>query len=142
MSTLEGTARNWSVYLIYNPVHNCTYIGATTDVQRRLRQHRQEIVGGAKSTGRKGPTWNLVCFLGGFATQSEAYRWEKLIKGRCRGYKPRVLGFWNVHKGICPVHPKKPKLPSYPVPKQIKLYFFDQPADNIIVAGDSASELT
>jgi len=121
--------KEWSVYLLYNPEHKRTYIGATTDVKRRLRQHRQEIVGGAKSTTKLGKNWNLICFLGGFANQSEAYRWEKLLKSRCRGYKPRVFGFANVAEGLCPVNPKKPKLPAYPVPKKIVLYFSDIKTD-------------
>lgn len=123
--------KEWQVYLLYNTDHKRTYIGATTDVKRRLRQHRQEIVGGAKSTTKLGKNWNLVCFLGGFATQSEAYRWEKILKSRCRGYKPRVFGFANVGEGKCPINPKRPKLPAYPVPKKIVLYFFAPSTDNI-----------
>jgi predicted GIY-YIG superfamily endonuclease len=141
MSTLESTARNWSVYLIYNPNLNRTYIGATTDVTRRLRQHRQEIVGGARSTS-KDPDWRLVGYLSGFPSQSEAYRWEKILKSRCRGYKQRVMGLALIASGKCPENPKKPKLPVYSMGYKISLYFLQDVADNNNVAGDSASELT
>ncbi len=129
---------NWCVYLIYNPHLNCTYIGATTDVKRRLRQHRQEIAGGAKATS-KNPDWRLVCWLGGFSGKKEAYRWEKIIKSRCRGYRQRLAGFYSVAVGKCPVHPKKPKLPVYTMSSKISLYFLDLVTDNINVNNAASS---
>lgn len=133
--------RAWNVYLIYNPNLNRTYIGATTDVTRRLRQHRQEIVGGARSTS-KDPDWRLVGYLSGFQSQSDAYRWEKILKLRCKGYRQRVNGLLTIASGKCPENPKKPKAPVYSIGYKIVLYFPDVLADNINVAGDSASELT
>ena len=43
-----------------------TYIGATVDLNRRLRQHNKEIKGGAHATGMKvasGHTWCRVCHV-------------------------------------------------------------------------------
>ena len=102
------------VYLIYNPVSNRTYIGATTDVKRRLRQHRREIVGGARSTHKFHEHWTLVCYLDGFKSKSEAMRWEKLLKLRSWGKKERISNFKMVGRGICP-----PGKVNYEVPENI-----------------------
>tara|TARA_R100001244_G_scaffold25113_4_gene25545 strand:+ start:6899 stop:7189 length:291 start_codon:yes stop_codon:yes gene_type:complete len=68
----------WYVYVIRS-VTGRTYVGATTDAQRRLRQHNGEIKGGAKNTRGRGP-WNLVRIVGPIETQSEALREERRIK--------------------------------------------------------------
>jgi len=44
---------NYSVYLLINNCNNCTYIGCTNNLIRRLRQHNGELVGGAKYTKLK-----------------------------------------------------------------------------------------
>lgn len=108
----------WTVYLLYHFVHSRTYIGCTTDVNRRLRQHNKEIKGGAKSTSRFAPGWQVYCTLNGFKDRSEAMRWEKILKCRFRGLKPRSLAFRDVSKGICPGKGKQ-----YPVPKNIRYEF-------------------
>nr|BDC16802.1 GIY-YIG nuclease [Sicyoidochytrium minutum DNA virus] len=56
------------VYLLENPFARRTYIGSTTDIERRLRQHNSEISGGARYTtslsrvGRKWAVRVLVFF--------------------------------------------------------------------------------
>ena len=49
------------VYLLLAcPKRDATYVGATVDLERRLRQHNKEIKGGAHATGAKvakGDTW-------------------------------------------------------------------------------------
>jgi len=52
-------------YLLYTDKGH-TYIGATTDVDRRLRQHNQELTGGARATGirvKQGHLWKRMCYL-------------------------------------------------------------------------------
>jgi len=44
---------NYSVYLLINTKNNCTYVGSTNNLIRRLRQHNGELVGGAKYTRMK-----------------------------------------------------------------------------------------
>ena len=36
---------DWKVYVIYN--NNYTYVGATPDIDKRIRKHNQELAGGA-----------------------------------------------------------------------------------------------
>jgi len=56
-----------------------TYVGATVNLQRRLRQHNRELKGGAKITGRtvdKGGRWHRVCYATGFLTWKCALQFE------------------------------------------------------------------
>lgn len=109
----------WSMYLISTGKR--TYIGVTTDVVRRLRQHNREIVGGARSTHSGAPNWKLVMHIEGFTSKSEVMRWEKIVKSRCRGIKERTLGFIAVASGRCP-QKKRKHLPHYQPPPDIALY--------------------
>lgn len=49
-------------YLIFNQENQTTYNGYTNNLQRRLRQHNQEIKGGAKAT-RKSKTWKYLAVI-------------------------------------------------------------------------------
>ena len=55
-----------------------TYVGATVDLAKRLRQHNGEITGGARRT--HGTTWRVVCQVTGFRTWSEALKFEHAIR--------------------------------------------------------------
>lgn len=92
----------WYVYLLYSSKIKRTYIGATTDVARRLRQHNGEIKGGARSTSLGSGTWQVVGYIGPFHTKSECYRWEKIIKLRARGLEAREKTMRMVALGCCP----------------------------------------
>ena len=74
------------VYLL-ECTDNATYVGATINLEKRLRQHRGEIKGGAKATTRKikeGKTWERVCYVSGFPTWQSAlqfeWRWKHLSR--------------------------------------------------------------
>jgi structure-specific endonuclease subunit SLX1 len=64
-----------------------TYVGATMDLDHRLRQHNREIKGGAHATSVKvlaGKSWRRACHVGGFpdwpaALQFE-WRWKQLSR--------------------------------------------------------------
>lgn len=109
----------WYVYLLFNGSR--TYIGATTDPHRRLRQHNGEIRGGAKSTSRFHGQWKLVCYIAGFTSRSEAYRWEKILKSRSRGYQERYDNMLNlVVKLQCP---RKNGRKQYPIPENLTFHY-------------------
>ena len=62
-----------------------TYVGATIDLDRRLRQHNKEIKGGARATTskvEKGENWQRVCYISGFPDWSSTlqfeWRWKQI----------------------------------------------------------------
>jgi predicted GIY-YIG superfamily endonuclease len=64
-----------------------TYIGATVDLDHRLRQHNGEIKGGAHATSMKiaqGEIWRRFCHVAGFPTWNAAlqfeWRWKQLSR--------------------------------------------------------------
>jgi predicted GIY-YIG superfamily endonuclease len=64
-----------------------TYIGATVNLERRLRQHNKELVGGAQITSRKvnkGQSWTCYCYVEGFpnwqACLQFEWRWKQLSR--------------------------------------------------------------
>lgn len=101
--------KTWVVYLLVS--ESRTYVGATTDVRRRLRQHNGELVGGARATRRRRVPWSIAAVLEGFADQRAALRWERIIKCRSRGVAGRRRAFVDVGRGVCPAGGR-----SYDVP--------------------------
>ncbi len=74
------------VYLLLSS-DTATYVGATVDLDRRLRQHNKEIKGGAFATGAKvlkGETWIRATHVKGFPDWSAAlqfeWRWKQLTR--------------------------------------------------------------
>ena len=74
------------VYLLLSS-DNCTYVGATVDLDHRLRQHNKEIKGGAHATSMKvlkGETWIRACHVSGFPDWKSAlqfeWRWKQLSR--------------------------------------------------------------
>lgn len=92
----------WTLYLIYSPSRKRSYLGITTSVTRRLRQHRGEITGGARATTRIANDWELVATVTGFTTKSSACRWERIIKCRARGVDVRLAFLLQLSLGACP----------------------------------------
>ena len=70
------------VYLLQCVSTKRTYIGATVNLDRRLRQHNGEIKGGAKST--KGKKWIRIAYVSGFpdwnSTLQFEWRWKNLSR--------------------------------------------------------------
>ena len=69
---------NYFVYLLESTNH-ATYVGATVNLDHRLRQHNGEIKGGARATSMKvknGETWRRVCYVEGFPSWSECLKFE------------------------------------------------------------------
>jgi structure-specific endonuclease subunit SLX1 len=73
----------WSVYLLVS-TDGSTYVGATVDIDRRLRQHNGVIKGGARLTSRKPGAWRRHCYVAGFpdnhAALSFEWRWKSLSR--------------------------------------------------------------
>ena len=76
----------WWVYVLLSHDAARTYVGIATDVDRRLRQHNGELVGGARST-RAGRPWSVAARHGPYADRGAASRREaelKRLRGRAR----------------------------------------------------------
>ena len=74
------------VYLLTS-TNNATYVGATVDLDHRLRQHNKEIKGGAHATSMKvnaGEKWTRACHVSGFPDWQSAlqfeWRWKQLSR--------------------------------------------------------------
>jgi predicted GIY-YIG superfamily endonuclease len=65
-------------YLIQNNEKTRTYIGATNNFDRRIRQHNQIISGGAKAT--KGYQWSPLIHVFGFISRTELLQFEWIWK--------------------------------------------------------------
>lgn len=73
------------VYLLYCDNGRRTYIGATNDPDRRLRQHNRELSGGAAST--QGKSWTRACYVSGFPDWNAALQFEWMWKYKSRNYR-------------------------------------------------------
>jgi putative endonuclease len=60
------------------------YVGCTTFVPRRIRQHNGEIKGGGRYTSKHRP-WEIRAVFGPYANQSEAQKAERALKRGKRG---------------------------------------------------------
>jgi structure-specific endonuclease subunit SLX1 len=80
------------VYLLVSTNGN-TYVGATVDLNRRLRQHNKEIKGGAHATGIKvaqGETWTRAAHVSGFPDWQAALQFEWRWKNLSRKYDMKI----------------------------------------------------
>lgn len=81
------------VYLLESS-DNSTYVGATVDLEKRLRQHNKEIKGGAVATSMKvakGETWRRVCYVENFPSWSAALQFEWAWKFQSRKLPQRMF---------------------------------------------------
>ncbi len=84
-------------YMLYTEERQ-TYIGATKDVSRRLRQHNGEIVGGARATGIRvgqGLTWKRACYIKNIPDWRSAlqieWRWKQLGRTRFKAVRDPIM---------------------------------------------------
>lgn len=75
-----------------------TYVGATIDIDRRLRQHNKEISGGARATGMRvaqGESWTRICYISGIPEWKSAlqieWKWKQLGRTEFRGIRNPIL---------------------------------------------------
>jgi len=71
-----GSSYDWCVYMLWSSKLDVYYIGITTDLPRRLKQHNEGK--GAKFTRGKGP-WVVAAYRP-FEKKGEALRVEKRLK--------------------------------------------------------------
>jgi predicted GIY-YIG superfamily endonuclease len=78
----------WKVYVLLLDTAEKTYVGATVDIDRRLRQHNSELAGGARYTTSQSSggihKWTRVCYVEGFRTKQEALQFEWALKYHSR----------------------------------------------------------
>ena len=74
------------VYFIQS-TNGSTYIGATIDLDKRIRKHNKEIKGGATATSIKvsqGEVWSYVCYVENFPDWQAAlqfeWRWKQISR--------------------------------------------------------------
>jgi predicted GIY-YIG superfamily endonuclease len=73
----------WYCYILRNKLpqyKNLTYNGSTNDPVRRLRQHNEEISGGARFTHGKGGAWEIYALMSGFPDHINTLSCEWRIK--------------------------------------------------------------
>ena len=87
-------SKKYYVYLLLS-TSQTTYVGATVDLDHRLRQHNGEFAGGAVATKikvKRGDSWNRVCNISGFPTWRCAlqfeWRWKKISRQLSKRMKP------------------------------------------------------
>ena len=92
-------SQSWLCYLLENSFGK-TYIGATNNFKRRIRQHNGEIKGGAKYTSANKP-WEPVLIVLGMPDKITAlmleWRMKKHKSSRtgklvpCKSCRPRII---------------------------------------------------
>lgn len=77
------TTENWYCYILRNKqpkYQHLTYNGSTNNPKRRLRQHNEEITGGARYTHGRNGGWEIYALLTGFVDHKNALSCEWRIK--------------------------------------------------------------
>lgn len=80
------------VYLLVS-TNGSTYVGATVNLEQRLRKHNKEITGGAHATSIKviqGETWTRACHIENFPDWSAALQFEWRFKQISRKYPKQM----------------------------------------------------
>jgi predicted GIY-YIG superfamily endonuclease len=84
---------SYYVYLLLSS-NGSTYVGATVDLEKRLRQHNKEIKGGAHATGikvDKGETWTRAAHVSNFPDWCSALQFEWRWKQLSRKLSPKLF---------------------------------------------------
>jgi len=84
---------NYYVYIIRGSNDKKTkyYVGSTNDLNRRLRQHNRELVGGAKATG--GFKWNYYMIIANIDSKIEALQIEWRLKHQRGNIYNKMINF-------------------------------------------------
>lgn len=96
----------WFCYILRNTKNEfktMTYNGSTNDPARRLRQHNEEISGGAKATHGKGQSWEIYVLMTGFQDHINTLSCEWRIKhptGKPGKRDPKYCGVAGRVRGL------------------------------------------
>ena len=80
----KGGSNIWYCYILRNKqprYAHLTYNGSTNNPVRRLRQHNEEISGGARYTHGRGGGWEIYAMLSGFPDHKNALSCEPMPRG-------------------------------------------------------------
>src|SRR5579872_5130353 len=84
-------------YLLCTLEGKQTYVGATLDPDRRLKQHNGELKGGARSTAIKvaqGSSWKRICYIKDIPSWQAAlqieWKWKNLGRTKFKSIKNPV----------------------------------------------------
>jgi predicted GIY-YIG superfamily endonuclease len=119
-------------YMLYTE-KNHTYIGATTEPDRRLRQHNKEMSGGARATSIRvvqGLTWKRGCYISNIpewrtALQIE-WRWKQLSRTEFKHIKnPIERRLYSLKKLLNLEKPTEKSIPYEAYPDGIPIIIWD-----------------
>lgn len=84
-------------YMLYTNT-NQTYIGATVNLERRLRQHNKEISGGARATSIcvvQGLIWKRACYIQNIPEWRSAlqieWKWKQLSRTEYKSIRHPII---------------------------------------------------
>jgi len=121
------------VYLLVS-TSGATYVGATVDLERRLRQHNKELKGGAHATGMKvaqGQTWTRASHVSGFPNWQTAlqfeWRWKQLSRKLPHSMNPLERRFRALKELLALERPtsKAMAYTEWPTPPEVHLEIED-----------------
>ena len=90
---------SWYIYLLVSrsiDFYNHTYVGITTNLDRRLKQHNGLLAGGAKCTRAKRP-YDIACYIDNISNRSIASKIEYDIKKK-NGFENRLKYMEEIKK--------------------------------------------
>ena len=83
--------KKYYVYMLTNKIHSTLYIGVTSDLERRLLQHRSKLVYGFS---KKYNLMKLI-YYEEYSSPNEAILREKQLKKWKRKWKERIINEVN-----------------------------------------------
>jgi putative endonuclease len=99
---LASLEMRWTVYLLASRTR--TYVGITTDLERRVAQHNGREPGGAKATRAARP-WRVAARFGPFRSRGAALRLEHRLKRLRREARLELATSWR--SGAKPPTPRR-----------------------------------
>ena len=84
--------RGGAVYIMTNKVHSSLYIGVTSDLKKRVYEHKNNAFPGSFTAKYK---LHKLVYFEGFHRIEEAIAREKLLKGGSRNTKNELINSMN-----------------------------------------------